>query len=162
MQRPVALAGGAAILILLGVAVYGFWPRLSPAPAASIGGPFALIDEDSRAFSDRDLRGKPTAVFFGFTYCPEICPTTLASLTRWMKALGPDADRLNVVFVTVDPARDTPAALKAFLSPFDPRIRGLTGSDQPSSRPPRPTMSATARFRWEAVATPWTTPRPSI
>jgi len=119
--------------ILLGLASAGLGAvgligcRKAPA-AASIGGPFRLIDQEGRTVTDRDLLGKPTAIFFGFTYCPEICPTTLANMTRWMAALGPDADRLNVVFVSVDPERDTPAQLKLFLSSFDPRIRGLTGA----------------------------------
>jgi len=95
----------------------------------SIGGPFHLIDQDGRAVSDRDLKGKPTAIFFGFTYCPEICPTTLTSMTQWLSALGSSADRLNVVFVSVDPGRDTPQVLKQYLSNFDHRIQGFTGTE---------------------------------
>ena len=68
-------------------------------------------------------------IYFGFTYCPEICPTTLAHMTSWLRALGPNADRMNVVFVTVDPARNTPAQLRLYLSNFDPRIIGLNGSE---------------------------------
>ena len=97
-------------------------------PSSAIGGPFTLTDQSGRTVSNRDLRGKPTLMFFGFTYCPEICPTTLTALTAWMKTLGPDADRLNVVYVTVDPERDTTQQLALYLSAFDPRIRGLTGT----------------------------------
>ena len=68
-------------------------------------------------------------MFFGFTHCPEVCPTTLFDLTRDLEALGADAAKLNVVFITVDPERDTPALMKTYLSSFDPRIVGLTGSD---------------------------------
>lgn len=104
--------------------------RAPQPPAPQIGGAFRLTDQDGRAVTDRDLLGKPTAIFFGFTYCPEVCPTTLAKLTRWLAALGPDADRLNVAFVSIDPDRDTPKQLRLYLSSFDRRIRGLTGSPQ--------------------------------
>lgn len=101
---------------------------------ADIGGPFSLVDQDGRAFTDRDLLGKPTLVFFGFTYCPEVCPTTLLHMSSWLKQLGSDADKLNAVYVTVDPERDTPKQIKQYLSAFDPRIRGLTGTpDQVAS-----------------------------
>lgn len=95
---------------------------------ASIGGPFTLEDTGGEVFTDRNLLGKPSVVYFGFTYCPEVCPTTLTALSAWMKALGPDADKLNVVFITVDPERDTPKQLGLYLSSFDHRIRGLTGT----------------------------------
>ncbi len=116
-----ALAAGAASLLV----------RPAPPPpqgAVALGGPFALVDQDGRRFTDRDLRGRPAAIFFGFTFCPEVCPTTLARHTAALKALGADADRLRVVFVTVDPERDTPAAMKRYLSDFDGRITGLTGA----------------------------------
>lgn len=102
-------------------------------PAASIIGMpagVALVDQKGRPFTAADLKGKPTAVFFGFTYCPEICPTTLMDIGRWMEALGPDADKLDVVFVSIDPERDTPEQLGLYLSSFDPRIRGVTGTPQ--------------------------------
>lgn len=102
---------------------------LAPAEqAAAIGGPFELIDHNGVRVTDRDLRGRPTVMFFGFTSCPDVCPTTLIQIGQWLEALGSDADRLNVVFISVDPERDTPARLKAYLSAFDPRIRGLTGT----------------------------------
>jgi protein SCO1 len=89
--------------------------------------PFHLVSQHGKSFTDQDFRTKPTAWFFGFTHCPDICPTTLADLTAVLKRLGSDGDRLNVVFVTVDPERDTPEALTDYLSSFDPRIVGLTG-----------------------------------
>lgn len=95
---------------------------------ASAATSWALIDTKGRPVSDRDLKGKPSVISFGFTYCPDICPTTLLALTEWMKKLGNGANKLNVVFITVDPARDTPAKLAQYLSYFDPRIRGLTGT----------------------------------
>lgn len=75
-----------------------------------------------------DLLGKPTALFFGFTYCPDVCPMTLSTLTSSLKAMGRTADRLHVVFVTVDPERDTAEQMRLYLDSFDPRIRGLVGT----------------------------------
>ena len=95
----------------------------------AVGGPFALVDTMGKPVTEGDLIGKPSALFFGFTRCPDTCPTTLTTLTEVMKVLGPEADRLNVVFVTVDPTRDTPAVLRDYLSSFDPRIRGFTGTE---------------------------------
>ena len=102
-------------------------PRLEP---AVLGGPFALTDMNGRPVTEASLLGRPTAIFFGFTYCPEVCPTTLTELTAAMKALGKDADRLNVVFVSVDPERDTPEQMRLYLSNFDRRIIGYTGTPQ--------------------------------
>lgn len=98
------------------------------AQAAAIGGPFHLIDQDGRAVSDQDFRGKPLLVFFGYTHCPDVCPTTLFDVSEVMRRLGPEADRAAALFITVDPQRDTPATLKDYLSSFDPHLRGLTGS----------------------------------
>ena len=111
-----------AILIVSG--------RLSTASgpqAAAIGGAFRLIDQDGRTVTDQDLKGEPSLVFFGFTHCPDICPTTLFDISEVMHALGPDADRAHAVFITVDPERDTQPALKDYLSSFDPHLAGLTG-----------------------------------
>jgi protein SCO1 len=94
-----------------------------------VGGPFAMTAMTGAPVTDRDLLGRPTAITFGFTFCPDVCPTTLQMLTEAMQRLGRDADRLNVVFVTIDPARDTADQMKLYLSSFDPRIRGLTGTD---------------------------------
>lgn len=95
-----------------------------------IGGPFRLVDQDGKAFTEADLKGKPFVVFFGFTHCPEVCPTTLFDLTQDLQALGKDADKLRVAFITVDPEQDTPELLKTYLSSFDPRITGLTGTPE--------------------------------
>jgi protein SCO1/2 len=95
--------------------------------AASIGGPFQLTDQDGRTITDRDLKGRPFLVFFGFTHCPEICPTVLFEISEIFRKLGPDADRARALFITVDPERDTPTLLKEYLSNFDPHVVGLTG-----------------------------------
>jgi protein SCO1/2 len=94
---------------------------------AAIGGPFRLIDQDGRTVTDEDLKGRPFLVFFGFTHCPDICPTTLFEVSEVLRALGPDADRVRALFITVDPERDTPKAIKDYLSSFDPHLTGLTG-----------------------------------
>jgi protein SCO1 len=94
---------------------------------AAIGGPFELVDQNGRTVTERDLKGRPFLVFFGFTRCPDICPTTLFEVSEIMRALGKDADRVGALFITVDPERDTPAALKDYLSSFDPHLSGLTG-----------------------------------
>jgi protein SCO1/2 len=98
---------------------------------AGVGGPFHLEDQNGKAVSDADMKGKPFLVFFGFTHCPDICPTTLFDMSQLMQALGPDAARTGALFITVDPERDTPAVMKDYLSNFDPHLRGLTG-DQAS------------------------------
>jgi protein SCO1/2 len=95
--------------------------------SAAIGGPFQLVDQDGRTVSDRDLKGRPFLVFFGFINCPDVCPTTLFEMSEVLRALGPDADKVNALFVTVDPERDTPGLIKDYLSSFDPHLRGLTG-----------------------------------
>lgn len=134
MRPAVFIAAGAALIVFAGV-LGGWMFRDRPAPAAAqssgaarVGGRFTLVDTQGRTVTEKDLLGKPTVYDFGFTYCPEVCPTTLAAMTNWLKALGPDADKLNLVFVSIDPERDTPHQLGLYLSNFDPRIRGLTGS----------------------------------
>jgi protein SCO1 len=94
---------------------------------AAVGGAFKLIDQNGKAVSDQDLKGHPFLVFFGFTHCPDVCPTTLFEVSEMLRALGPDADRTRALFITVDPERDTPAVMKDYLSSFDPHLSGLTG-----------------------------------
>ena len=129
MTRPRWLLLGVAALLaaLVGLLVIRGAPS-GPAPS-DIGGPFKLIDQTGAPVDQRLLRGRWSAVFFGYTYCPDVCPTTLAALGQAVDALGPAADRFQVVFVTVDPQRDTPAALRAYLSSpaFPKGARGLTG-----------------------------------
>ena len=94
---------------------------------AAIGGPFKLTDQNGREVTDGELKGKPFLVFFGFTHCPDVCPTTLFEVSEILRSLGRDADRTGALFITVDPERDTPAAMKDYLSSFDPHLIGLTG-----------------------------------
>jgi protein SCO1 len=94
---------------------------------AAVGGPFQLEDQSGKVMTEADMKGKPFLVFFGFTHCPDICPTTLFDMSQLMKELGPDADRTGALFITVDPERDTPQVMKDYLSNFDPHVHGLTG-----------------------------------
>jgi protein SCO1 len=89
---------------------------------------FDLLTQHGAQFTERDIAGVPTALFFGFTSCPDICPTTLMELSTDLEALGADGDRIKVVFVSIDPDRDTQAHLKEYMSSFDQRIVAVSGS----------------------------------
>ena len=116
----------AAVILI----VVGYIPSpISPA-AAGVGGPFHLIDQNGKEISDQDMKGRPFLVFFGYTHCPDVCPTTLFDVSQMLKKLGPDANKTAVLFITVDPERDTQAVLKDYMSNFDPRLLGLTGDRQ--------------------------------
>jgi protein SCO1/2 len=121
----------AGLVIFLGVLFYatGQFGGSGPGPSA-IGGSFTLIGQDGKPITAQDLKGKPLLVFFGYTHCPDICPTTLFELSEVLHAMGKDADRLNALFITVDPDRDTAAVMKDYLSSFDPHLRGATGTQQ--------------------------------
>jgi protein SCO1/2 len=118
----------AGLLAIFGVLllVAGRSPVQIATPSA-IGGPFKLVDQNGQAVTEEALKGKPSLIFFGFTHCPDICPTALFDMSEIYKALGRDGDKVGAYFVSVDPERDTPAVLKEYLSSFDPRLRGLTG-----------------------------------
>ena len=126
---PVLGAFLAGLILVLGFFIYLAGHSASPIgrAMASVGGPFQLEDQTGKPVSDVDMKGRPFLVFFGYTHCPDVCPTTLFEISEVMKALGKDADRTGALFITVDPERDTPAALKDYLSNFDPHLRGLTG-----------------------------------
>ncbi|MBV9329960.1 MAG: SCO family protein [Alphaproteobacteria bacterium] len=97
---------------------------------AAIGGPFRLIDQNGAARSDRDFRGRYMLVYFGYSSCPDVCPTTLGEIADAYAALGTRRTQLVPVFVTLDPARDTPKVLKGYLAAFGPEFVGLTGSER--------------------------------
>ncbi|MCK7474718.1 MAG: SCO family protein [Rhodopseudomonas palustris] len=102
--------------------------RAAPCHAGgNVGGPFQLSDQNGQRVTEQSLKGKPTLIFFGFTRCPDVCPTALFEMTELLRAMGPDGDRISVYFVSVDPERDTAASLKEYLSSFDERIKGLSG-----------------------------------
>jgi len=96
---------------------------------STVGGPFKLTDQNGKTLTDQDLKGKPFLVFFGFTHCPDVCPTSLFEVSEVLRALGKDADKTQALFVTVDPERDTPQVMKDYLQSFDPHLWGLTGDD---------------------------------
>jgi protein SCO1 len=123
-----ALGAFVAGLVLFSTVVFIVTGR-SPAPIAmpsAVGGPFNLVDQNSKPITDKDMNGRPFLVFFGFTHCPDVCPTTLFDVSEIFRALGPEKD-VRALFITVDPERDTPAVLKDYLSSFDPRVIGVTG-----------------------------------
>lgn len=128
-----AIAVLALVVIVNGLGVFQSEP-VGPAPGGPALTAFNLVDQRGAPVSERDIRGRPAAVFFGFTFCPEVCPTTLASLTGLMGRMGGAADRIGVFFISVDPERDRPEALKDYLSSFDPRIHGLTGAPDQIAR----------------------------
>ena len=133
MVRCNFLVVGLALSLALGVGACsksGGGAGSASAPGAQIGGPFQLTDQNGKAVDQGVLKGKWTAVFFGYTYCPDVCPTTLQTLGSASDLLGAKAKGFQVVFVTVDPARDTPSQLKDYLSSssFPRGIVGLTGT----------------------------------
>jgi protein SCO1/2 len=124
-----------AVFAALAAAAVLFTRPLTTEPEAvtssiKIGGPFAMTDHNGQAVTERTYAGKALAIFFGFTYCPDICPTTLARLSGLAGKLGPDAVKLQVVLVSVDPERDTPAVLRQYLASFDPSFTALTGTPE--------------------------------
>ena len=129
--RVLALAAAmlAGVAVLAAIAIV-LWPRggnVAVTPSA-VGGPFKLVDQNGRTVTDADFQGKPFLVFFGFTHCPDICPTALFDMSETMRRLGPDAEKMSALFISVDPDRDTPAVLKDYLQSFHPRISALTGT----------------------------------
>ena len=122
-----AFLAGLVLCFAVVLIVTGRGPSPLANTSAAIGGPFQLTDQNGKAISDRELRGHPSLIFFGFTHCPEVCPTTLFDISEILNRLGPDAARVNAVFITVDPERDTPATLKDYLASFNPRLVGIGG-----------------------------------
>lgn len=157
MQRTIRFISLALVLLLGGVwatAWFGRAPGESvsdaflrriaaltgmdmPAPSAggiqlaqgvALGGPFTLVDHTGRTVTERDFAGRALLVYFGYTYCPDVCPTELGTIAAAMDAMGPAGERVTPVFISIDPERDTPEALADYVSRFHPRLVGLTGS----------------------------------
>jgi cytochrome oxidase Cu insertion factor (SCO1/SenC/PrrC family) len=145
MNRPSSLSVisiSLAALMAIAAAAWIVWHQLGGAsfatgdsektgfrPAVEIGGHFSLVDDTGAEVTDADFRGKYMLVYFGYTYCPDICPTGLATIANALKQLGKEADKIQPLFVTVDPERDTPKQLAQYVSHFYPTLRGLTGSE---------------------------------
>lgn len=127
--RPLVIATAFAASLVVGLLIV-FWAMggvSKVAQPAAIGGPFQLTDQNGKAVTDKSLKGKPTLIFFGYTHCPDVCPTSLFEISEVLRAMGKDADKVNAVFISVDPERDTPATMKEYLSSFDPHLEGLSG-----------------------------------
>lgn len=103
--------------------------KFTPVAGASIGGPFTLTDQDGRTVTERDFPGWKL-IYFGFTYCPAICPTELQKVSLILKTLGERGEKIQPLFISVDPERDTPAVLKGYVPMFHPRLKGLTGTPE--------------------------------
>lgn len=148
-----AFAGIVAIALTLGV---GWWRVDGPGapeqtglrPVALSEMEFRLSDHEGNDVGPETLIGRPTMVFFGFTYCPDVCPTTLSDISGWLDDLGEEAEEMNVVFITVDPERDTVEAMAEYVSYFHPLMRGWTGLEEEIAR-----AAQGFRARYERVPT---------
>lgn len=141
-ERPrlLVLAMAAAFVVALaGAAGWALFGQGGAAPGVEIGGAFSLVDKDGRSVTDRDLRGRYALLYFGYTFCPDVCPTTLNAVAAAVDLLGPQA-KLTPVFVTVDPRRDTPKVVGDYVAAFSPRLLGLTGT-------PEQVAAVTAAYR---------------
>lgn len=133
LRRRLGIWAAAAALILSSGVI---WLVATDAPrqfaqtviqSRGIGQPFNLVDHNGNPITEKAFEGSPTAVFFGFTHCPEVCPTTLYEMASWLNTLGADGQSIKVFFITVDPERDTPEIMKSYVSNFTDRIVGITG-----------------------------------
>jgi protein SCO1/2 len=124
-----AIIGLLIAVMLLAAGGYLFLSG-SQSAALTVGGPFALIDGDGKTVTDQSWHGKYLLVYFGYTFCPDVCPTTLNSVADALDKMGAKANRVQPLFVTVDPKRDTPSVVKQYAAAFSPRLVGLTGSPE--------------------------------
>jgi protein SCO1/2 len=129
-MKTIRIVLWAAVVVMagaLGWLTYSVTQSGDKIAEAPFGVPFQLVDQNAQPISEQAFRGKPTALFFGFTHCPEVCPTTLFELDGWLKKVDPDAKGLQAYFVTVDPERDTPAILGQYISNVTDRVTGIAG-----------------------------------
>ena len=134
----IALAAGILFAIIAGVAlselVIGSAENRSPggssAGAPSVGGPFTLVNHLGETVTEQDFRGRYMLLYFGFTFCPDVCPTELGVMAAAVKALGEDGERVTPVLITIDPERDTPDVMARYVALFHPRLVGLTGTPE--------------------------------
>src|ERR1700751_3010842 len=128
--RPLVIASAFGGSLVVGLLLM-FWALggvRGVATPVAIGGPFQLTDQSGQTVTEKSLQGRPTLIFFGFTHCPDVWPTSLFEISEVFKAMGKDSDRGNAYFISVDPERDTTEAMKDYLSSFDPHLSGLTGT----------------------------------
>ncbi|RTL52538.1 MAG: SCO family protein [Bradyrhizobiaceae bacterium] len=130
-SRPMMIVTAFVVSLAVGlVAMLWLTGGFRTAPSSRVGGPFQLTDQAGQVVTEKNLQGRPSLIFFGFTHCPDICPTSLFEMSEVLRAMGPDADRVNAYFISVDPERDTPDVIKSYLQSFDPHLKGLTGSPE--------------------------------
>ena len=140
MRRRAILGYGAAGVGAVALMLFvGWWQVDGPEPVgqrpvALTEMDFRLTDHEGNAVGPETLIGRPTMAFFGFTYCPDVCPTTLSDISGWLDDLGGEADEMNVVFITVDPERDTVETMAEYVGYFHPGIRGWTGPEEQIAR----------------------------
>ncbi len=128
MSRSMKALLGVWIVTLVAAAGWIGWDTVR-GDRPTIGGPFTLVDQDGRTVTEAAFKGKPTLIYFGFTFCPDVCPTSLLLMETALEKLGPDAaNKVNLVFITVDAERDTPELLKGYVTNFGPTFIGLTGT----------------------------------
>ena len=135
-RKSTILVGVAAAVLALGIAFLALTftagrnadEEASTSSSAAIGGPFILVDTSGKSVSDQTYRGKWMLIYFGYTFCPDACPTALNNISVALEKLGSEADKIQPLFITVDPKRDTPQVMSGYLKSFDHRIVGLTGS----------------------------------
>lgn len=131
MKRSIIIGLAAVLIVGAGVVRLLLWDDGEPGELASrvyLTADFALTNDQGEAVTIRDFDGRPSAWFFGFTHCPDVCPTALAEMTVQLESLGEDADRIDMIFVTVDPERDGQEVMRNYISAFDDRIIGITGA----------------------------------
>ncbi|HET6618779.1 MAG TPA: SCO family protein [Dongiaceae bacterium] len=132
-MRRALVAALVAVLVICGVLLYQLYQRSfegNVAGEALIGGPFELTDQDGKPVTDQTYKGKLMLIYFGFTFCPDACPTALGVMSAALDKLDVAADRVVPIFITVDPERDTPQVMKGYVSSFSPRLVGLTGTPE--------------------------------
>lgn len=132
----IALVAGVAVAVLAGLWISSFVTSAvetrdrQAAGGARVGGPFTLVNEQGESVTEADFRGRFMLIYFGFTFCPDVCPTELQVMASAIEALGPEAEKITPVFITIDPERDTPEVMARYVTLFHPRLTGLTGSPE--------------------------------
>jgi len=163
MRRPLLLVIVAGFLLgaLVGAGILIFnadmqRARVATSGKALIGGPFTLVGKDGKTITDQDFRGRHMLVFFGFTHCPDICPAELQVMAAALDELGPDAEKVVPIFITLDPERDTPEAVTAYVENFGPNFVGLSGSPEAIDKAAKAYRVAYQKFQDETMGDNYT------
>ena len=130
MMRIILAAAALLVAAIVGVGSFIIYQGATSPSAEAFGAPFTLVDQNGATVTEAAFRGHPSAVFFGFTHCPEVCPTTLFEMDNWLKTLGTEGTEIQAYFVSVDPERDTPEIMKTYVANVSDRITGLTGEPE--------------------------------